>query len=148
MLSLRQSGRSYVDIARHYGVDHTTIIYHCEKAGLLLFSDDKKRQEMLQKVRDGQSVEDVAILYEVPSTMIESYCKRAGMKGMKIQNSSRLTSIHLSGPKQIMLAREKQYGKYRKFKSPSDKTEAERKKEAEEIKKIKLEKLRAELLAY
>lgn len=148
MLSQRKAGRSYVDLARHYGVDHTTIIYHCEKAGLLVFSDIQKRNEMLQKVIDGQSIEDVSILYEVPRTMIESYCIRAGIKGMKVQTSARLTPVGLSGPKRRMIAREKQYKKYRKFKGPSEKTEAQRKEEKEEIKKIKLEKLRVELLTY
>lgn len=36
MLDLRRSGYSYKAIAIKYGVDHTTIIYHCRRAGLLL----------------------------------------------------------------------------------------------------------------
>lgn len=32
MLKYREQGYAYADIARLYGVDHTTIMYHCRKA--------------------------------------------------------------------------------------------------------------------
>lgn len=34
MVQLRKAGYSLTDIARKYGVDHTTIIYHCRAAGI------------------------------------------------------------------------------------------------------------------
>lgn len=34
MLNFRLEGYSYTDIARRYDVDHTTIMYHCRKAGI------------------------------------------------------------------------------------------------------------------
>lgn len=32
MISFRAKGYAYADIARYYGVDHTTIMYHCRVA--------------------------------------------------------------------------------------------------------------------
>ena len=34
MLVLRMAGATYNDLGRRYEVDHTTIIYHCKKAGI------------------------------------------------------------------------------------------------------------------
>lgn len=34
MIDLRKQGYSYLEISRKYGVDHTTIIYHCRIAGI------------------------------------------------------------------------------------------------------------------
>lgn len=34
MLALRSLGHSASDLANHYGCDHSTIIYHCKRAGL------------------------------------------------------------------------------------------------------------------
>ena len=37
MLKLRSEGRSLISLARMYGVDHTTIIYHCQKYRIIPF---------------------------------------------------------------------------------------------------------------
>ena len=36
MLSLRQQGVGPSELGRRYGVDHTTIIYHCKRNGLVM----------------------------------------------------------------------------------------------------------------
>jgi hypothetical protein len=87
MLSLRRAGYSYIQIARKYGVDHSTIVYHCKKAGLLLFTDKWLLGEMLDKVRAGVDIDSVAILYGCSRTVIESYCHRAGITGIEVSKN-------------------------------------------------------------
>lgn len=94
MIALRLQGYPYGDIARKYNVDHTTIIYHCRVAGLLIFSDPFIRDEMLAKIAAGESTVKVAEFYNCLPSVVESWCRRSGMKGV----ASTAIKIHLFPP--------------------------------------------------
>lgn len=82
MLELRRQGYAFTDLARKYGVDHTTIVYHCRKAGLLRFSDDPvARQQMLAAVAAGEPIDVVAARFGSTPAIVVSWCKRSKMKG-------------------------------------------------------------------
>lgn len=60
MLSLRKQGLSFPEIAALYHVDHSTIVYHCQNAGISPDRKNKKiiipktiiaKQEILEKIR-------------------------------------------------------------------------------------------------
>lgn len=84
MIALRDAGYSYKDIAIKYGVDHTTIIYHCRKAKMVVFGDPVIKKEMLDRVRSGGNIDEIAAHYGVNRTVIESYCHRSGIKGVSV----------------------------------------------------------------
>ena len=58
---MRRAGHSLKSIGRHFGRDHTTILYHCQKAGL----------SELRSVRNKVLVIDLEIREEVKEPVIE-----------------------------------------------------------------------------
>jgi DNA-binding CsgD family transcriptional regulator len=79
MLSLRRQGYSFSAIARRYGADHTTIIFHCQAEKLALTK--KQKEIMCDLVREGLSLEEIGRKLEVDSTVIELYCSQHGIAG-------------------------------------------------------------------
>jgi hypothetical protein len=55
MLMLRQKGVGPSDLGRHYAVDHTTIIYHCKRYGVLM-PRTAPRATITSVVMDGTQV--------------------------------------------------------------------------------------------
>jgi transposase len=104
MLELARKGLSWSEIARMYGVNHTSIMYHCAKAGIrspfrtqkpkdrsLLSSAFNNRENTPAShyvvtqlrsdiisliVEEKMLVEDIADLYNVSLDTIVNYCKR------------------------------------------------------------------------
>ena len=93
MLDLRRQGYSYVEIARKYHADHTTILYHCKKAGLILGRDAIQRLFCL--VKQGLSAVDVGLRLHIPSTVVDFYCFRYGVvgNGIVFRTKTKLKSI-------------------------------------------------------
>jgi hypothetical protein len=89
MLSLREHGYPYVDLARKYNCIHTTIIYHCRKAGLVL--KEKDREKLYDLVKKGMSASEVAKEMHIPSTVVDFYCFRYGVRGEKLLSRTRVT---------------------------------------------------------
>lgn len=81
MLELRRQGYTFSDIARKYGADHSTIIFHCRAAGLALTGDQKR--EMFDLIKEGQTVEEVGEQLGVDGSVIELYCIQHGVHGSK-----------------------------------------------------------------
>lgn len=95
MLDLRRKGHSFSYIARQYGADHTTIIFHCQAAGLALTAEQKRI--MWSLIRDGLSVEEVGEELGVDSTVIELYCSQHGVAGSdKFLTRSALKDMELT----------------------------------------------------
>jgi hypothetical protein len=82
MLDLRRKGYSYMEIARKYSVDHTSILYHCQKAGLTLTEEEKIK--LFDLVKGGRSSAEVGLRLRVPPTVVEFYCFRYGVGGDKV----------------------------------------------------------------
>jgi hypothetical protein len=74
MLNYRKQGYTYLQIARKYGADRTTIIYHCQRAGLSL--KDNVRIKLYDLIDQGFSPSEVALELKIPSTVVEFYCDR------------------------------------------------------------------------
>ena len=79
MLELRRQGYTFADIARKYGADHTTIMFHCQRAGLALNRTQQK--EMRGLMQGGHTVEETAALLGVSSTVVTLYCSQHGVPG-------------------------------------------------------------------
>ena len=57
MLMLRQKGVGPSDLGKHYDVDHSTIIYHCKRYGVIL-PRQMIRATITQVVKDGIQVSE------------------------------------------------------------------------------------------
>lgn len=79
MLELRRQGHTFSDIARKYGADHTTVMFHCQAAGLALTAAQKL--EMYKLIREGLSVDDVGGELGVSGWLVEFYCNQNGVPG-------------------------------------------------------------------
>lgn len=103
MLALRMEGYSFKDISRKYGVDHTTIIHHCRKAGLLIFEDPAKKEEMFSMMRKTKNVDKVALFYGVPRTVIKYHCAIAGVIAAREGIGSESSRLRLhSSPEKVV----------------------------------------------
>ena len=63
ILNLRREGYSFVFIANQFGKDHTTIIYHCQKAGLAKIRG-KRKLAMIDLIKSHQQVEETTFCIE------------------------------------------------------------------------------------
>jgi hypothetical protein len=88
MLDFRRKGYSYIDIARKYNSDHTTILYHCRRAGLVL--NEELKNELYSLVKKGFSAIDVGKKLNIPSTVVDFYCFRYGVRGKKLTCRTKL----------------------------------------------------------
>ena len=79
MLDLRRQGYTFSDIARKYGADCTTILFHCQIAGLALTMEQQKEMRVL--IRENLSVEEVGDRLGVNGSVITLYCTRNGVPG-------------------------------------------------------------------
>ena len=79
MLDLRRQGYTFSDIARRYGADHTTIMFHCQIAGLTLTNEQQK--EMRKLIREGLSVDQVGEILGVAGTVVDFHCRQKGVAG-------------------------------------------------------------------
>lgn len=59
MISARQSGVGPSELARRYGVDHSTIIYHCRRNGVT--KENVERVVVTQKVRISTKLRGFAV---------------------------------------------------------------------------------------
>ena len=109
MLAYRVLGYSYVQLAYYYGVDHTTILYHCKKANLPYFAHDDgtKRKSILLMLKEGLTLRKIAKIFKVPETTLTAFCARAGIKGIKIKENKKLKLV-LKLP--IPISRRSRYG--------------------------------------
>jgi len=82
MLDLRRKGYTYFEIARKYNSTHTTIVYHCKRAGLFLKKEDK--EAICTLVKKGFSATDIGLKLNVPSTMVDFYCFKNGIRGKRL----------------------------------------------------------------
>lgn len=46
VIKMRKDGYSLSDIGRYFGKDHTTILYHCQKAGIASTSSEPKKEKI------------------------------------------------------------------------------------------------------
>ena len=97
MLAYRQNGCSYPQLALYYGTDHTTILYHCKKAGLVTLKKAEKKK-IVELVADGMSPKDVAIQFKTTESTVVTYCKMAGMIGQKIVMPTPLMVLQIKPP--------------------------------------------------
>lgn len=105
MLDLRRKGHTFSYIARQFGADHTTIMFHCQAAGLALTAVQK--EAMYDRVRQGWSVEEIGEELGVDSTVIELYCSQHGVAGSE-------QFITRSALKDIELTERQEYVRKRK----------------------------------
>lgn len=86
MLELRATGQwSFVKLADKYGVDKTTIQYHCAKAGYHVFKDPVKIAQLVDQIRrKSLTIDQAASKFGVPRTVIEYHCTRARISGIVI----------------------------------------------------------------
>ena len=82
MLGFRKMGYSYIEIARRYNSNHTTILYHCKRAGLVLNEENKNK--LYELVKKGLSAIEVGLKLNIPSTVVDFYCFRHGVRGKKL----------------------------------------------------------------
>lgn len=90
MLNLRMMGYSYVQIARRYDVDHSTIIYHCQKNRMSLRSETKK--ELYDLIKQNATIEEISKKLIIPLETINLYLSIYGLDGKKIY-SRRFTRV-------------------------------------------------------
>lgn len=79
MLELRKMGCSLKDLAVLFDVDHTTIIYHCQAARIILTKVERETMNFL--VREGLTFEEVGSQLNAPAWVIEHYCTTYGVPG-------------------------------------------------------------------
>ena len=98
MLAYRAAGYTYPELALYYGVHHTTILYHCRKAGFMK-STRGEGEKMALLIKAGKTIDEVAKMYSVPSTVISSHyarhCARLGLKGFKILHNDQKLVLRL-----------------------------------------------------
>lgn len=82
MLILRIKNYSYEKIAARYGVDHTTIIYHCKEAGITLPIDI--RNKMYELIDDGIPIVDISGKLGISMEVIDLYTSIYGPSGKKV----------------------------------------------------------------
>lgn len=98
MLAYRMAGYSYPQLALHYGVDHTTLIYHVRKAGFVKI-DKKKKDEIVKLMKGGADMKDVSKKYGISQVAISSYCCQAGLKGFKILSNEKKLVLSVGPPR-------------------------------------------------
>lgn len=82
MLDLRRAAgpdSSYHSLAEKYTVSHSSILYHCRKAGLMPFEDQEVLADMLVYAQTGTCYTELAEKYKVHPNVILHYCHRAGV---------------------------------------------------------------------
>lgn len=80
MLDLRRGAgpdSSYHSLADKYQVSHSSILYHCRKAGLMPFEKPEVLEEMLTLARAGTWYTELAEKYKVHPNVVLHYCHRA-----------------------------------------------------------------------
>lgn len=110
MLDLRRKGHSFSYIARKYNTDHTTIMFHCQAAGLAL--TETQKEIMYSLIREGFSVEEVGIQLDIAGAVIEMYCSKYGVAGSdqfqtRAEHLKELKEIELTERQEDALARKK-----------------------------------------
>ena len=78
LISLRLKGYTITDIARKYKVDHSSIIYHLQKAGVALKKN--VRDELLRLAIRGYSLGAITKSLGIPSPVVEYYCVHHGIQ--------------------------------------------------------------------
>lgn len=78
LFSLRADGYSVHQLARYFGVDHTTLLYHFKKAGIIPISYDLK-QQVIKAIKDGMTMRQAARKYAIAFITVASMCVSAGM---------------------------------------------------------------------
>ena len=74
MLKLRASGKSYVYLAKKYVVDHSSIIYQCEKYGVKRYESLKGGiKKEIKKKNTSIVYPDIIVLRERPVKHKEKY---------------------------------------------------------------------------
>jgi len=71
MLQLRIAGYSYLYLAKLFNVHHSTIMYHCQEAGISL--NEGKRKEMYRLINKKVSKENIATRLDITREVIEYY---------------------------------------------------------------------------
>jgi DNA-binding CsgD family transcriptional regulator len=94
MLNFRSLGYTYPQLALYYGVDHSTLIYHVKKAGLLTITQ-KIRHSIVRQIEAGKTPKEMAEKYKIPETNVIAYCGRAGLKGYKFVPGHRKLVIRM-----------------------------------------------------
>lgn len=163
MLELRLKGYSYVELAKKYRVDHTTIIYHCQVAGLTVSRD--VRDTIFGLIKQGFSKEQVIEQLKISGTVVDFYCYRYGQEGTKIFGR---TNLHLEpvAPRTPKIIKDQVTPPTKAIQTRIDdrgvewrddghggwicngKSEKQYKQEANEKKKKDLEKKRLAMLSY
>ena len=82
MLILRIRGYSSVTLARRYGVNHTTILYHCRQAGICITT--QVRKQLFQFIKNGLCIIDVSRKLNIPEDVIKFYTEIYGNNGDKL----------------------------------------------------------------
>ena len=82
MLILRIRGYSYVLLSRRYNVDHTTIVYHCNQAGICLKED--VRRQMFQLIKNNIPFSDISKRLGILEEVIKFYIGICGINGDKV----------------------------------------------------------------
>lgn len=82
MLILRIKNYSYERIAKKYKVHHTTVIYHCQQAGITL--PWKLKDQMYEFIGRGVPIEEVSDRLSIPMDIINLYLALYGTNGSKV----------------------------------------------------------------
>lgn len=82
MLILRIKGYPYLVLARRYGVDHTTILYHCQYSGICL--KENVREKMFILLRVGMSIPDISQKLNILEDVIKFYIEICGSDESRI----------------------------------------------------------------
>ena len=82
MLILRIKGYSYVLLSRRYGVDHTTVMYHCRRAGICL--REGVRDQMFQLIKNGITVADISKKLNILEEVVTFHMEIFGIDGHRV----------------------------------------------------------------
>jgi biotin operon repressor len=108
MLRLRTAGYSYIYLAKLFNVDHTTVIYHCRKAGISITG--KKRKEMYLLMDKGVSKNQISSELGIGKEVVERYIELYKEGGKKMYSRKYINFFKKIKPKekkQIKIKKEK-----------------------------------------
>lgn len=78
MINLRKSGKTYKELATKYKVDHSSIVYHCQEAGLTL--KNEQRFALFTLAKQGLTTRQISKRLNLSGTVIDFYCSRHKVK--------------------------------------------------------------------
>ena len=98
MLAYRAAGYSYLQLACYYGVDHSTLIYHCRKAGMVVPMKGDSRDKILELIKKGKTIKEVSKELNILESTISTFLSKEGVKGFKIVSNKKLLVLSLPCP--------------------------------------------------